>query len=119
MGIDLPAPNRVFSEKTGCGADAKAILQIKLYPNVGGIGMEFIWLILIGITVGLLSGQFMTGKGFGVIGDLIAGAMGALTGGFFTENTGIFAGSGLVGSLIVGTLGAIVLLYAVRQFKQV
>jgi uncharacterized membrane protein YeaQ/YmgE (transglycosylase-associated protein family) len=33
--------------------------------------MEFIWMILIGMIAGWLAGQFMTGKGFGVVGDII------------------------------------------------
>ena len=45
--------------------------------------MDIFWLILIGMTAGLLSGYFMTGKGFGTIGDIIAGVMGALVGGPF------------------------------------
>jgi uncharacterized membrane protein YeaQ/YmgE (transglycosylase-associated protein family) len=35
--------------------------------------MEFFWMILIGMIAGWLAGQFMTGKGFGVIGDIIVG----------------------------------------------
>jgi uncharacterized membrane protein YeaQ/YmgE (transglycosylase-associated protein family) len=35
--------------------------------------MEFIWMIVIGMIAGWLAGQFMTGKGFGVIGDIIIG----------------------------------------------
>lgn len=81
--------------------------------------MELFWFILIGMTAGWLAGQFMTGKGFGVIGDIIAGVMGALIGGAFFEKTGIFAGSGLMGSLIVAATGAMVLLYGVRMVKKV
>jgi uncharacterized membrane protein YeaQ/YmgE (transglycosylase-associated protein family) len=40
--------------------------------------MEFFWMILIGMIAGWLAGQFMTGKGFGVIGDIIVGVIGAL-----------------------------------------
>jgi uncharacterized membrane protein YeaQ/YmgE (transglycosylase-associated protein family) len=80
--------------------------------------MELFWLILIGVTSGWLAGQFMTGKGFGVIGDIIAGVMGSLIGGALFEKTGIFAGSGLIGSLIVAATGAMVLLYGVRMVKK-
>ena len=80
--------------------------------------MEFFWSILIGMTAGLLAGQFMTGKGFGVIGDIIAGVTGALIGGALFEKTGIFSGSGLTGGLIVATTGAMVLIYGVRMVKK-
>ncbi|MHC5075713.1 MAG: GlsB/YeaQ/YmgE family stress response membrane protein [Planctomycetota bacterium] len=81
--------------------------------------MDIFWLILIGMTAGWLAGYFMTGKGFGAIGDLIAGVMGALIGGALFEKTGIFAGSGLIGRLLVATIGAIVFLYGVRMVKKV
>jgi len=80
--------------------------------------MEFFWLILIGMTVGWLAGQFMTGKGFGVFGDIIAGVMGALISGVLFEKTGFFAGNGLIGSLMVASTGAIVFLYALRMAKK-
>ena len=81
--------------------------------------MEFFWLVLIGVTAGWLAGQFMTGKGFGMIGDLVAGVIGAFIGEAFFEKAGIFSGSGLIGSLIAAITGAIVFLYGVRMVKKV
>jgi len=80
--------------------------------------MEFFWMILIGIIAGWLAGQFMTGKGFGVVGDIITGMVGALIGGLLFERTGIFTGSSLIGSLLVATSGAIIFLYGVRVLKK-
>jgi uncharacterized membrane protein YeaQ/YmgE (transglycosylase-associated protein family) len=81
--------------------------------------MEFFWMILIGMIAGWLAGRFMNGKGFGVIGDIIFGVIGALIGGILFEKAGLFPGSSLIGSLIVATTGAIVFLYGVRVFKKV
>jgi uncharacterized membrane protein YeaQ/YmgE (transglycosylase-associated protein family) len=81
--------------------------------------MEFYLLILTGVTAGWIARQFMPGKGFGVIGDLIAGVTGALIGGAISGSLGIFSGSGLIGSLIVATTGAIVFLHGVRMVKNV
>jgi uncharacterized membrane protein YeaQ/YmgE (transglycosylase-associated protein family) len=80
--------------------------------------MEIFWMILIGIIAGWLAGQFMTGEGFGLIGDLSAGVICALIGGTLFEKAGIFTGSSLIGSLIVATTGAIVFLYGVRVVKK-
>jgi len=44
--------------------------------------MAFIWFILVGFVAGWLAGQLMGGGGFGVIGDIIVGVLGALLGGF-------------------------------------
>ena len=80
--------------------------------------MEFFWMILIGMIAGWLAGQFMSGIGYGVIGDIIVGVVGALIGGLLFQNTGIMPGSGLIGSLIVATTGAIIFLYGLRMVKK-
>jgi uncharacterized membrane protein YeaQ/YmgE (transglycosylase-associated protein family) len=80
--------------------------------------MEFVWFILIGLIAGWLAGQLMRGGGFGVIGDIVVGVVGAVLGGFLFGALGLSAGSGLVGSLIVATLGAVVLLFLLRLIKR-
>jgi uncharacterized membrane protein YeaQ/YmgE (transglycosylase-associated protein family) len=80
--------------------------------------MEFLWFILIGLAAGWLAGQLMRGGGFGVIGDIIVGVIGALLGGFLFGSLGIFPGGGLFGSLIVATIGAVVLLFLLRLIKK-
>jgi uncharacterized membrane protein YeaQ/YmgE (transglycosylase-associated protein family) len=43
--------------------------------------MEFVWFILIGLVAGWLAGQIVKGGGFGVVGDIVVGVLGALLGG--------------------------------------
>ena len=50
----------------------------KSKPARGKINMEYIWMILIGMTAGWLAGQLITGKDFGVTVDIITGMVGAL-----------------------------------------
>jgi uncharacterized membrane protein YeaQ/YmgE (transglycosylase-associated protein family) len=80
--------------------------------------MEFVWFILIGLAAGWLAGQVMKGGGFGVLGDIVVGVIGALLGGFLFRTFGVSAGGGLLGSLIVATIGAIVLLLVLRLIKK-
>jgi len=79
--------------------------------------MEFIWFILIGIAAGWLAGQIMKGGGYGLVGDLIVGVIGALLGGWLFGLAGI-AAAGLIGQLVVATLGAIVLILLLRLIKK-
>lgn len=79
--------------------------------------MEFLWFLLIGLVAGWLAGQIMDGGGYGVIGDLIVGVLGALLGGWIFGILGIYAG-GIIGSLIVATLGAIIFLAILRVVKR-
>ena len=80
--------------------------------------MEFIWFILIGLVAGWLAGKVMGSGGYGVIGDIVVGVVGALIGGFIFGMLGISVGGGLIGSLVVATMGAIILLYLVRLIKK-
>jgi uncharacterized membrane protein YeaQ/YmgE (transglycosylase-associated protein family) len=80
--------------------------------------MEFIWFILIGLVAGWLAGMLVKGGGFGVIGDIIVGILGALLGGFIFGSLGISAGGGLLGSIIVATIGAVVLIFLLRLIKR-
>ena len=50
--------------------------------------MEFLWFILIGLAAGWLAGQLMSGGGFGVVGDIVVGVIGALLGGFLFRTLG-------------------------------
>jgi uncharacterized membrane protein YeaQ/YmgE (transglycosylase-associated protein family) len=54
--------------------------------------MEFIWFILIGLIAGWLAGQLMKGGGYGVVGDIVVGIVGALLGGFLFRTLGVSTG---------------------------
>ena len=79
--------------------------------------MSFIWFILIGLAAGWLAGQLMRGGGFGLVGDIVVGVIGALLGGFLFSTFCVSTGGGLLGSLIVATIGAVVLLFGLRLIK--
>lgn len=80
--------------------------------------MSFIWFILIGLVAGWLAGQVMKGGGYGVLGDIIVGIIGALLGGWLFGVLGIWHGGGLIGSLIVAFIGACILIWLVRLIKR-
>jgi uncharacterized membrane protein YeaQ/YmgE (transglycosylase-associated protein family) len=80
--------------------------------------MSFLWFLIIGIAAGWLAGQLMGGGGYGLIGDLVIGVIGAFVGGWLFGVLGIFPGGGLIGSLVVATIGAVVLLFLIRLIKR-
>jgi uncharacterized membrane protein YeaQ/YmgE (transglycosylase-associated protein family) len=79
--------------------------------------MEIVWFCLIGLCAGWLAGQLVKGGGFGLVGDLIVGVLGAILGGYLFRLLGIAAG-GLIGALVTATIGAILLLVVVRAIKK-
>jgi uncharacterized membrane protein YeaQ/YmgE (transglycosylase-associated protein family) len=80
--------------------------------------MQFVWFALIGLVAGWLAGLLMKGGGFGVIGDIVVGILGALLGGFLFSSLGLSTGGGLLGAIIVATIGAIVLIFLLRLVKR-
>ncbi len=80
--------------------------------------MSFIWFILIGLIAGWLAGMVMKGGGYGLLGDLIVGVIGALLGGWLFGVLGLFPGGGLLGSLIVAFIGACILIFLLRLLKR-
>jgi uncharacterized membrane protein YeaQ/YmgE (transglycosylase-associated protein family) len=80
--------------------------------------MEFVWFIIIGLVAGWLAGVIMKGGGFGVVGDIVVGVLGALLGGWLFGRFGGSMGGGLIGAIIVATIGAIILIFLVRLVKR-
>ena len=78
--------------------------------------MAFVWFILIGLVAGWLAGKLVKGGGFGVLGNIIVGVLGALLGGFLFGS--LNAGGGLLGSILVATAGAVILLLLARVVKR-
>lgn len=54
--------------------------------------MDILWFLLIGLVAGWLAGLITKGSGFGLLGDLVIGVVGALLGGFLFSLIGISAG---------------------------
>jgi len=80
--------------------------------------MNLLWFLIVGLIAGWLAGLLVKGGGFGLIGDLVVGVIGAFFGGFLFSTFGVSAGGGLIGSIIVATIGAVVLLFLVRLIKR-
>jgi uncharacterized membrane protein YeaQ/YmgE (transglycosylase-associated protein family) len=73
------------------------------------------WLV-VGLIAGWLAGVMMKGSGYGVVGDVIIGLVGAVIGGFLF---GVFVPgtTGFIGSIFVAFLGACVLIFILRAFS--
>jgi uncharacterized membrane protein YeaQ/YmgE (transglycosylase-associated protein family) len=73
--------------------------------------------IVVGLIAGWLAGIVVRGSGYGLIGDLIVGIVGALLGGWIAENV-LHIGAGVSGinlvSILVAFGGAVVLLLILR-----
>lgn len=82
--------------------------------------MSILSWILVGLIAGWLAGVVMRGGGYGVLGDIIVGIVGALVGGFLATN--LFGAPGAVDgfnltSIIVAFLGAVITIAILRAIN--
>ncbi len=75
------------------------------------------WLI-IGVDAGWLAGLLVKGGGFGLIGDIVVGVIGAFIGGWLAGVLHISIGSGLISSIITATVGAVLLIFILRLVRR-
>lgn len=78
--------------------------------------MGLLMFIIVGAVAGWLAGQFMRGNGFGLLGDIVVGIIGAVVGSYIFRAVGVEIGGGLIGSVIVAFAGAVLLLFIIRLF---
>lgn len=71
--------------------------------------------IIVGLIAGWLAGLVMKGGGYGVLGDIILGIIGALVGGFLASALfGVSVSGFNLTSLIIAFIGAVVVVAIVR-----
>ena len=79
------------------------------------------WLVTlaIGAFAGWLSGLFLRGSGYGIIGNVIVGLLGALLGRwlFGAANIPLHLGNVLLERVIIAVVGAVVLMLVVSLFR--
>jgi len=85
---------------------------------MSGNGTDFLWFILIGLIAGWLAGVLVKGGGYGVIGDIVVGVLGALIGGWLFRQLGVSTGGGLGWAILVSTVGAVVLIVILRLIRR-
>ena len=75
-------------------------------------------ILVIGAVAGWLAGQIVRGMGFGLIGNIVVGIVGAFIAGWLLPRIGIVIGGGMIASIINATIGAVVLLVIVGLIRR-
>ena len=74
--------------------------------------------IMIGAIAGWLAGQIRTGAGFGLVGNIIVGIIGAIIAGWFFPYLWVPFGNAFVAKVIYALIGSIILLFVVGLLKR-
>lgn len=80
---------------------------------------ELIYVIIVGAVSGWLAGQLRQGFGFGLLGNIIIGIIGAFVGHWLLGDVlHISIGSGLLSTIITSVIGALVVLFLIGLVKK-
>jgi uncharacterized membrane protein YeaQ/YmgE (transglycosylase-associated protein family) len=77
-------------------------------------GESILIILLVGLIAGWLAGKIVRGSGFGLIGDIAIGIVGAFIASWLFPKLGIRLGVGIVHQILDATIGAVVLLLIIR-----
>ena len=76
-----------------------------------------VWLI-VGAIAGWLAGVIVKGGGFGLIGNIVIGIIGAIVAGWILPLFGVLIGGGFFAQIINAAIGAIIVLLVVAFIKR-
>jgi uncharacterized membrane protein YeaQ/YmgE (transglycosylase-associated protein family) len=76
--------------------------------------MHWLFVILIGLVAGWLTGKIMKGSGYGFFWDIILGIVGSLLGGFLATLIHLPASGGIFYSLIIALIGSVIIVFLFR-----
>jgi uncharacterized membrane protein YeaQ/YmgE (transglycosylase-associated protein family) len=81
-------------------------------------GESILVILVVGLIAGWLAGEIVFGGGFGLIGDIAIGIVGAFIGSWMLPRLGVHVGAGLLAHIVVATIGAVVLLLLLGLFQR-
>ena len=81
--------------------------------------MDLLTWLIVGLVAGVLASFVMGGTGYGIVGDIIIGIIGAFVGGWIFAQLGVSTPfGGLAGTIFTAFIGAVVLLFVLRLIKR-
>ncbi len=81
--------------------------------------MDILTWLIVGLIAGVLASLVMGGTGYGLIGDIVIGIVGAFVGGWLFRMLGVAVPlGGIAGTILVAFIGAVVLLFLIRLIRR-
>lgn len=82
-----------------------------------GIDSIIIWL-LVGAIAGWLAGLLVRGGGFGLVGNMAVGIVGAVVAGWLLPFLGVSLGTGIFRAIINAAIGAVIVLVLLAMIRR-
>lgn len=83
-----------------------------------GLLIGILILCVFGAIVGWLAGLVVKGSGYGLLGDIIIGIVGANIAGWLFPAIGIPVGSTIVSAIVAAVIGAVILLLVIKLVRR-
>ena len=80
--------------------------------------MSIIAALIIGAIAGWLAGKIVRGAGFGLIGNIVIGIIGAFLASWLLPQLGVSLGAGWIRDIINATIGAVIILVILSLVKR-
>lgn len=78
---------------------------------------SLIVLLIVGAIAGWAAGQIVKGYGFGLVGNIVVGVVGAFIGNWLFPQLGLW-GADMIGMIISAVLGAVILLVVIGLVRR-
>jgi uncharacterized membrane protein YeaQ/YmgE (transglycosylase-associated protein family) len=87
-------------------------------PPAGKSNMSLLVFLLVGAVAGWLAGLIVRGFGFGLIGNIVVGIIGALVAGYLFPRLGVGLPAGLIGEILSAVVGAVIILVIIGLIRR-
>jgi uncharacterized membrane protein YeaQ/YmgE (transglycosylase-associated protein family) len=112
-------PGIVYHHRDARLIRAFAVSGSRFISEGNHMGIESLLVFLIvGAIAGWLAGLIVKGYGFGLLGNIVVGIVGAFIAGWLFPALGISLGTGIVAAIIHAVIGAVILLVLIRLIKR-
>ncbi len=75
-------------------------------------------MLLVGAAAGFLASHIVEGYGFGLVGNILLGIVGAFVASMLLPMLGLYAGGTLIGSIVYAAIGAVIVLLLVGLVRR-
>ncbi len=80
--------------------------------------MDLLIFLLVGAIAGWLAGLIVRGFGFGLIGNIVVGIIGALVAGYLFPRLGVGVPAGMIGEILSAAVGAVIVLVIIGLIRR-
>lgn len=93
--------------------------MVQFHHGTAGTGLwAFVVFLVVGGLAGWAAGLIVRGSGFGIVGNVVVGIVGAMLAGWLLPTVGLYIFGGVAAAFVDAVIGAVILLAAVGLLRR-